>query len=72
MTCGAPPSRRWRGGGDGAAARGEALRWRQGRAEQSTCSGKKKRGKGSEGLVWKFQELQGPLSKPKFPADVEV
>jgi hypothetical protein len=46
---------------------------RQGRAEQrSTCSRRKKRGRGSEGPIWKFQEFQGPYSKERFPTDLEV
>jgi hypothetical protein len=41
--------------GGGAVARGEALRRRQGKTEQSsTCPRKKKRGRGSGGPVWKF------------------
>jgi hypothetical protein len=66
MTRGVHPSRRWHGDGGRAAAKGEALPTagsraeelctggRGGRAEQgSTCPRKKKRGEGSEGLVWK-------------------
>jgi hypothetical protein len=60
-------------GGGAAAARGEALPATEGGTEQrSTCSRKKKRGEGSGGPVWKSQELQGPLSKLKFPTDVGV
>jgi hypothetical protein len=57
--------------GGRAAARGDALRRQQG-AEQSTCPRKKKRGEGSGGPIWKFQESQGPLGKLKFSTDVEI
>jgi hypothetical protein len=69
---GGHPSRRWSDSGDTAATmRCPALA--AGRAEQSsTCSRKKKRGKGSGGPVWKFQESQGTLGKVRFPTDLEV
>jgi hypothetical protein len=63
------------GGGAAAAAeqRPEATHCAGGRgADQSTCPRKKKRGEGSGGPVWKFQESQGPLGKLKFPTDVEI
>jgi hypothetical protein len=58
-TRGVHPSRRWRGGGGRAAARGEGLHRRQGRAEQSTCSGKKKRGEGVRGTCLEFSRSLG-------------
>jgi hypothetical protein len=73
MTRGVHPSRRWRGGGGRVAARGEALPAAGEEIEQrSTCSRKKKRGKGSRGPVCEFQEFQGPLGKEIFPTNLKV
>jgi hypothetical protein len=73
MTRGVHPSKRWRDAGGRAAARGEALPAAGGGTEQrSTCSRKKKEGRGSGGPVWKFQECHGPHGKERFPTDVVV
>jgi hypothetical protein len=72
-TRGGRSSRRWRGGGSRAAAKGVALPAAGGETEQrSTCSRKKKRGERSGGPVWKFQEFQGPHGKERFPTDIGV
>jgi hypothetical protein len=59
MTRGVHSSRRWRGGGGRVAARGEGLPAAGEEAEQSTCSGKKKRGEGVRGTCLKFSRISG-------------
>jgi hypothetical protein len=60
-------SRRWSGDGGRAAAKGRALRRRQGRAEQSTCSGKKKRGGSPGDLFGIFKDFWDLSVKKDFP-----
>jgi hypothetical protein len=55
--------------GGGAAA---VVERRPGAKHCAGGKGAEKRGEGSGGPVWKFQESQGPLGKAKFPTDLKV
>jgi hypothetical protein len=65
-------SRRWRCGGGEAAARGAALPAAGEQSRDPTCARRKKRGKGSGGLICDFQRIQGPLGKLGFLTATKV
>jgi hypothetical protein len=70
-TRGVHPSRRWRGDGGRAAARGEGLPAAGGQSRQHVPEEEEER-RESGGPVCENQKLQGPHGKERFPTDLEV